>query len=403
MKKGENMAGFDYSVPGFRAAAAEAGLKKHGGLDLGLIVSEGPARAAGVFTTNRVRAAPVILSQEHIVGGEARAVVANAGCANACTGAPGLDDARRTAEAVGGALGARPEEVLVASTGVIGARLDVDRIGRALSGLVADLSEEGLPRVAEAVMTTDSFPKLSRFDGSAGGRAYRIVGIAKGAGMIMPDMATMLSFVLTDAEISSLDLKKSVIRAADATFNRITVDGDTSTNDTVFALAGGKAGTGELAGEDLAGFREGLCRVMEELAVMIVRDGEGATRVVHVLVRGARTAEEASRAARTVANSNLVKTAVCGRDPNWGRIMAAVGRSGVSMEEETVDILINEVEIVKGGLGRGGEAEKAAAAIMAEEETIHLTVNLHQGAHEDRVTTCDLTQEYVSINADYRT
>ncbi len=397
------MAGSEFKVPGFRAAATEAGLKKHGGLDLGLIVSDGPARAAGVFTTNRVKAAPVILSQDHIVGGEARAVLANAGCANACTGAAGLEDARRTAEAAGRALGVPPEEVLVASTGVIGAPLDVDKIDRALPGLVADLSEEGLPRVAQAVVTTDSFPKLSRFDGSAGGRPYRIVGIAKGAGMIMPDMATMLCFVLTDAEVSSLDLKKSVVRAADATFNRITVDGDTSTNDTVFALAGGKAGTGELAGEDLAGFREGLCRVMEALAVMIVRDGEGATRVVHVRVRGAGTAEEALRAARTVANSNLVKTAVCGRDPNWGRIMAAVGRSGVSMEERAVDILINGVEVVRGGLGRGAEAEKAAAAIMAEEETIHLTVHLHRGDHEDRVTTCDLTQEYVSINADYRT
>ena len=397
------MAGSEFVVPGFRAAAVEAGLKKHGGLDLGLIVSDRPARAAGVFTTNRVKAAPVILSQEHIVGGEARAVLANAGCANACTGPPGLEDARRTAGAAGRALGVPPEEVLVASTGVIGARLDADKVGRALPGLAGDLSEEGLPRVAQAVMTTDSFPKLSRFDGSCKGRPYRIVGMAKGAGMIMPDMATMLSFVLTDADVSSLDLKRSVIRAADATFNRITVDGDTSTNDTVFVLAGGKAGTGELAGKDLAGFEEGLCRVMEELAVMIVRDGEGATRVVHVRVRGAGTEEDASRAARTVANSNLVKTAVCGRDPNWGRIMAAVGRSGVSMEEGTVDIRINDVEIVKGGLGRGAEAEKAAAGIMAEEETIHLTVDLHQGDHESRVTTCDLTQAYVAINADYRT
>ena len=368
-----------------------------------MIVPDESARAAGVFTTNRVKAAPVILSQEHITGGEARAVLANAGCANACTGAPGLNDARRSAEAAAKAVGAQPEEVLVASTGVIGARLDVDRIHRALPALVAGLSEEGLPRVAEAVMTTDSFPKLSRFDGSAAGRSYRIVGIAKGAGMIMPDMATMLCFVLTDAGISSLDLKMSVVEAADVTFNRITVDGDTSTNDTVFALAGGGAGTGELSGRDLAAFREGLSRVMEELAVMMVRDGEGATRVVHVHVRGAGTAEEAARAARTVANSNLVKTAVCGRDPNWGRIMAALGRSGVSMAEERVDIRINDVEIVKGGLGLGAEAERAAAAIMAGHETFHLTVHLHQGNHQDRVTTCDLTQEYVAINADYRT
>ncbi len=396
------MSGGDYAVQGFRAAAVAAGLKKHGGPDLGLIVSDGSATAAGVFTTNRVRAAPVILSQEHITGGKARAIVANAGCANACTGAAGLADARSTAEMAARALSAAPEELLVASTGVIGAPLAVDKIALALPGLVERLSEQGLPAVAEAIMTTDSFPKLSRFEGAAGGRSYRIVGMAKGAGMIMPDMATMLSFILTDAGVSSLDLKMAVSRAADATFNRITVDGDTSTNDTVFALANGKAGTGDLTGPELDDFRDGLCGVMQELALMIVRDGEGASRVVLVRVQGAKTSEEASRAARTVANSNLVKTAVFGRDPNWGRIMAAVGRSGVTMEEDHVDISINGIPIVKNGLGMGMEAEKDAAGVMAREETIHITVDLHQGDHGDTVATCDLTQDYVAINADYR-
>lgn len=397
------MSGGEYTVQGFRAAAVAAGLKKHGGPDLGLIVSDGPASAAGVFTTNRVRAAPVILSQEHIIKGKARAIVANAGCANACTGAAGLADARRTAEMVARAVNSAPEEVLVASTGVIGAPLALDKIAPALPGLVEGLSEEGLSAVAEAIMTTDTFPKLSSFEGVAGGRRYRIVGMAKGAGMIMPDLATMLSFVLTDADISSPDLKAAVSRAADMTFNRITVDGDTSTNDTVFVLANGKAGTGVLAGPELDDFREGLRLVMQELALMIVRDGEGATRVILVRVQGAGTAEEASRAARTVANSNLVKTAVCGRDPNWGRIMAAVGRSGVTMEEDRADISINEVSIVKNGLGMGAEAENDAAGIMAREETIRITVNLHQGDYEDSVATCDLTQDYVTINADYRT
>lgn len=390
-------------VQGFRAAAVAAGLKKHGGADLGLIVSDGPSAAAGVFTTNRVRAAPVILSQEHITGGKARAIIANAGCANACTGAVGLSDARSTADMVARAVSAAREEVLVASTGVIGAPLAVGKIASALPGLMDGLSEEGLPAVAEAIMTTDSFPKLSLFEGTAGGRSYRIVGMAKGAGMIMPDMATMLSFILTDAGVSSLDLKMAVSRAADTTFNRITVDGDTSTNDTVFALANGRAGTGDLFGAELDDFREGLCQVMQELALMIVRDGEGATRVILVRVQGARTAEEASRASRTVANSNLVKTAVCGRDPNWGRIMAAVGRSGVTMEEDRVDISINDILIVKDGLGMGVDAEKDASGIMAREETIHITVNLHQGDCEDSVATCDLTKEYVAINADYRT
>ncbi len=392
-----------FVVPGFRAAAAAAGIKKHGGPDLGLIVSEVPAAAAGVFTSNRVRAAPVLLSREHIIKGRARAIIANAGCANACTGAAGLADAKRTAGITAGAVNASQEEVLVASTGVIGAPLAVEKIAAALPGLVKGLSEEGLPAVAEAIMTTDKFSKLSRFDGVAGGRSYRIVGMAKGAGMIMPDMATMLSFILTDAGISPQDLKKAVSSAVEGTFNRITVDGDTSTNDTVFVLANGGSGAGDLSGPGPADFSRGLRRVMRELALMIVKDGEGATRVILVRVQGAETVEEASAVARTVANSNLVKTAVFGRDPNWGRIMAAVGRSGVSVEEERLDISINEIPVVRNGLGLGPEAEEHAARIMVSEETIHITINLNQGEYEDTIATCDLTHDYVAINADYRT
>lgn len=392
-----------YVVPGFRAAAAAAGIKKHGGPDLGLIVSEAPAAAAGVFTTNRVRAAPVLLSREHIIKGRARAIIANAGCANACTGAAGLADARKTAEITAGAVNAAQEEVLVASTGVIGAPLAVENIAAALPGLVKGLSEEGLPAVAEAIMTTDKFSKLSRFDGVAGGRSYRIVGMAKGAGMIMPDMATMLSFILTDAAISPQDLKKAVSSAVEATFNRITVDGDTSTNDTVFVLANGGSGAGDLSGPGPADFSRGLRRVMRELALMIVKDGEGATRVILVRVQGAETVEEASAVAGTVANSNLVKTAVFGRDPNWGRIMAAVGRSGVSVEEERLDISINEIAVVRNGLGLGPEAEEHAARLMVSEETIHITINLNRGEYEDTIATCDLTHDYIAINADYRT
>ncbi|MGD8385533.1 MAG: bifunctional glutamate N-acetyltransferase/amino-acid acetyltransferase ArgJ [Desulfobacteraceae bacterium] len=393
----------DWRVSGFRAGAVAAGLKKHGGLDLGLIVSDEPAAVAGVFTTNRVCAAPVLLCRERIQGGAARAVVANAGCANACTGPQGLEDARSTAAIAAGALETAPEDVLVASTGVIGARLDMEKLKKAVPRVAGDVSEDGLPQFAEAILTTDTFPKMSRFDGRADGKPYRIVGVAKGAGMIMPDMATMLSFVLTDAAIPPQDLKKALFHAADATFNRITVDGDTSTNDTLLALANGAAGTGNLSGPDLDAFQEGLQQVMEVLAVMIVRDGEGATRVIFVQVRGASGPEDAISAARTVANSNLVKTAVCGRDPNWGRIMAALGRSGVLMQEEAVSIWIDDVLIVEGGLGRGPDAESAAAALMAEREEITLTIDLHQGKYEDRVVTCDLTQRYVDINADYRT
>ncbi len=397
------MTASDYEVPGFQAAAVAAGLKKHGGLDLGLIVSEETATAAGVFTTNRVQAAPVLLAREHLSQGKARAVVANAGCANACTGAPGLEDAQRTVALVGEALGVDRTEVLVASTGVIGARLNMDGLAGGVPGLVRDLSRDGVSRFAEAIRTTDSFPKLSRFDGTADGRPYRIVGVAKGAGMIMPNMATLLGFVLTDARIVSSDLKTVLSLATDATFNRITVDGDTSTNDTVLALANGRAGNRGLSGPDLEAFRQGLCRVMDDLAVMIVRDGEGATRVVHVRVTGARSAEDASRAARTIANSSLVKTAVCGRDPNWGRIMAAIGRSGAEMKEDRVSIRINDVLIVEGGLGKGPDAEKRAAEIMARDEVFDLYVDLEQGDFEDHIVTCDLTKEYVAINADYRT
>ena len=278
----------------------------------------------------------------------------------------------------------------------------MEALEKALPGLARDLSADGIPRFAEAIRTTDSFPKLSRFDGTAGGRPYRIVGVAKGAGMIMPNMATLLGFVLTDAAISQPDLKKALAWAVDATFNRITVDGDTSTNDTIFALANGMAGNPALAGDDLEAFRQGLCRVMDDLAVMIVKDGEGATRVFHVRVFGAVSAEDASRAARTIANSSLVKTAVCGRDPNWGRIMAAVGRSGAEMEEARISIWINDVRIVEGGLGTGLDAEKRASDIMAGEESFRLEVDLGLGDHEERIVTCDLTKEYVAINADYR-
>jgi glutamate N-acetyltransferase / amino-acid N-acetyltransferase len=392
----------NYMVPGFTAAAAIAGLKKGNVLDVGLIVSETEAAAAGVFTTNKVRAAPVILCERHLEKGTARAIMVNAGNANACTGARGLDDALTTADLVAEALGINSVEVLVASTGVIGQPLNMERMQKAVPVLAGNLSAKGLPQTVRAMMTTDSFPKMSRFDGEAGGRPYRIVGIAKGAGMIMPQMATMLCFVLTDIHIDSRTLKRALADAADATFNRITVDGDTSTNDTVLALANGAAGNGPLSGEDLERFSLGLRQVMDDLARMIVQDGEGATKLVRVEVKNAASPADALTAARTVANSSLVKTAIYGQDPNWGRIMAALGRSGIDMIEERVDIWVDQVRIVARGLGKGPEAEKEAAAIMAG-KAFTLAIDLHQGTHHDSVLTCDLTHEYVSINADYRT
>lgn len=392
----------EWVVRGFTASAVPAGIKYKDRLDLGLIFSESPAVAAGVFTTNQVKAAPVLLSQEHLRTNKARAILVNSGNANACTGKDGLHRARLTAERVAKELSIRPEEVLVASTGVIGAPLNTDAVSEAVPALVKGLSPEGIPRVVEAMMTTDSFPKRALFQGEAGGKPYRILGVAKGAGMIMPEMATMLCFVLSDIRIEDHELKKALASAVQTTFNRITVDGDTSTNDTVFVLANGMAGNGPLLKEGREAFEKGLEFVMGELAAMMVRDGEGATKLVRLLVKGAASIGDAERAARTVANSSLVKTAFYGADANWGRIMAALGRSGIRMEEDKIAIWVDDVKIVEAGMGVGAGAEEKAQARMKGKE-FSVTVDLKQGSHEDRILTCDLTHEYVSINANYRT
>jgi len=392
----------EHMVQGFKASAVKAGLKKDKGLDLALIFSERETAVAGVFTTNKVVAAPVILTREHTKNGRARAIIANAGNANACTGKAGFNDARRTAELVADKLGIGSDEVLVASTGVIGQPLNVDRIVEALPTLVERLSPDGIPTAARAIMTTDSFAKVSHFEGHAGGRPYRILGVAKGAGMIMPNMATMLCFIVSDIRIDSHALSDVLSSSVETTFNRITVDGDTSTNDTVLVMANGMAGNTALTEADSKGFARGLETVMGELAQMIVQDGEGATKVIHMEIKGAQSASDALKAARTVGNSSLVKTACYGQDPNWGRIMAALGRADIVMDEEKVDIWVNDILIVSAGLGKGQESEKKAAEIMVHKEYT-ITIDLHQGDFEDRIITCDLTHEYVSINASYRT
>ena len=392
----------DYLVRGFKASVMEAGIKKRGGLDLALLFSEREASAAGVFTGNKVKAAPILVSQENIKKGRARAIVANSGNANACTGEAGLQSARFTTEGIARELGIGPEQVLVASTGVIGAPLNTERIGKAIPELVKGLSPEAVPRVVEAIMTTDSFPKLSLFEGKAGGKPYKVVGMAKGAGMIMPDMATMLCFIITDIAVDPARLNEALVWGVARTFNRISVDGDMSTNDTVLVLANGAAENGNLSPEDFQGFRVGLTKVMDELSTMIVRDGEGATKLIRIAIKGAATPADALTAARTVANSALVKTAFYGSDPNWGRIMAALGRAGIRMREEGVTIWVDDVKIVEKGMGRGAEPEARAAEKMKGKE-FSVTVDLHEGEFEDHITTCDLTHEYVTINADYRT
>ena len=389
-------------IQGFKSSAVAAGLKKDKVLDMALIFSENETTAAGVFTTNQVKAAPVILSREHINSGKAKAIIANAGNANACTGQRGLDDARNTVDQVSKALGIRPEEVLVASTGVIGRPLDMDIISRAIPKLVDQLSDGDISLAAQAIMTTDSFPKISRFDGRAGDKAYSILGIAKGAGMIMPDMATMLCFIMSDIFIGPEDLNRALMSSVKSSFNRITVDGDTSTNDMVLVLANGMAGNPSLSEGDAKAFADGLGQVMGDLSRMIVRDGEGATKLVDIMLKGAYSATEAEHAARTVANSSLVKTAFYGQDPNWGRIIAALGRAGIRMEADRVHIWIDDIQIVQNGLGMGAEAEKPAAGKM-EGKAFSVTIDLQQGSFEERIVTCDLTHDYVSINADYRT
>lgn len=397
MKKDTN-----YSVPGFLASAVPAGLKKTGELDLSLIFSQKKAVAAGVFTTNKVKAAPVLLSQERIKKGFLRAVIANTGYANACTGTKGLHDAIQTSDMASKELGISPEETVVASTGVIGAYLPCNLITKALPNLVKNLSPHNFESVAKALMTTDSFPKISYFEGRAEGRPFHLLGIAKGAGMIMPNMATMLSFLLTDIHIEYQTLWPVFRSAVESTFNRITVDGETSTNDMVLIMANGFAGNKTLTTPDIKEFEKGLTDVMGELAYMIAKDGEGATKTVIIEVHGAASKDDAHTAARVVGNSNLVKTTIFGQDPNWGRIMAALGRAGITMEENKVQIWINGIKIVDGGLMISEGEERKAAETMKKEQ-ITITIHLNQGEWKDRIITCDLTYDYIRINAGYRT
>ncbi len=387
---------------GYRGGVASAAIKKPGRLDMCLILSDSPASAAGVFTKNLVKGAPVLLNMERLKNGIARAILANSGNANACTGDQGLRDAEVLSEALGKALSISEDEILLASTGVIGQRLPLDRMIQAIPELVKGLSTERLPKVAEAILTTDKFPKIAFHKGSIGGRDYTIYGIAKGAGMIMPHMATMLCFVLTDLGLSSKELQWALLEAVDKSFNRITVDGDTSTNDMVLALANGLVGNGMLNSHELSSFQDGLTSLLKSLSEMIVKDGEGATKLVRVKVVGASKESEAEAASRTIANSLLVKTAIFGGDPNWGRIMAALGRSGCTFDPHKVDIYMGGVKIVENGLGLGQEAEEKAKAQMKGDE-LELVVDLKSGNSDLEILTCDLTYEYVKINAEYRT
>ncbi|OGR24584.1 MAG: bifunctional ornithine acetyltransferase/N-acetylglutamate synthase [Desulfobacca sp. RBG_16_60_12] len=390
-------------VPGFKFAAIAAGIKKPGVLDLCLMVADTPAAAAGVFTKNRVKAAPVLITKDRLRAGRAQAILVNAGNANACNGPDGLATARDTCRAAAKLLNIPERLVLPSSTGVIGAPLPGDRINAALPQLVAGLDPDGLGEAARAIMTTDTRPKASLVQGIIDGQEFTLAGIAKGSGMIHPDLATLLVFLFTDAAASPRILTKLLRQALAKSFNRITVDGDTSTNDTILLLACGKAGNAVItaAGAAMSALGEAVSRVMNDLAYQVVADGEGARHVYRVEVTGAATAAEAKKAALTVALSPLVKTAMAGEDVNWGRIMAALGRAGARFDPERVDIAFGPHPVVQNSRGLGPVAEAAAQQVI-KSGAFTVTIHLNHGDYADYYDTCDLTEDYIRINADYR-
>jgi glutamate N-acetyltransferase/amino-acid N-acetyltransferase len=392
------------AVPGILAAGLAAGIKPSGRKDLALIYSSAPAQAAAVFTANQVKGAPVLVSQEHIRGHRARAIVASSGCSNVCTGEAGIRDAREMARIVGDLLRVPAQQVLVASTGVIGQPLPMDRVRAALPRLVKALSPQGSRGAAEAIMTTDTRPKEAAVRLEVGGRPVTIGGIAKGVGMVEPHLATMFCFLATDAAIAGPTLDRVLRRAVDASFNRITVDGDQSTSDTVAVLANGLAENPpvERPGRALGQFRDGLAAIAERLARMLVADGEGATKLVRVEVTGARSPKEAGLAARSVANSPLVKTALCGADPNWGRILMALGKSPARVEADRVTLRIGDELLVERGVLRPGARLDRVHQVMGGAEYV-IAIDLGLGTGQDHVWTCDLTEEYVRINSKYTT
>jgi glutamate N-acetyltransferase/amino-acid N-acetyltransferase len=393
---------------GFRAAGVACGIKKAppagqpAPLDLALVVSDGPVSAAGVFTTNKAVAAPVVVSRDHLArsGGKASAIVINSGCANACTGAAGHDVARQMAEAAAAAANCDVAEVLVASTGVIGVDLSIAKIRAGVTSAQAALSATGNETATRAIMTTDPFPKSYAVAVDTSQGTFHVGGMAKGSGMIEPRMATMIGVVTTDAAIAPDVLARALRRVSDETFNAITVDGECSTNDCVFAMASGKSPVA-FTRDDAPELVEGLRAVAGHLAREIVRGGEGATKLVTITVQGATSWADAQLAARTVANSPLVKTAIHGGDPNWGRLVAAAGRSGAAFVLERASVSIGDVPLFVSGVPHDERADAAAAVLKPRDITI--TIDLGTGgSHTATMWTCDLSAEYVRINGEYR-
>lgn len=390
---------------GFLFASARAGLRKHGsGNDVALMFSNVPANAAAVFTTNRVQAAPVVLSKARLAkSAVAQAILVNSGNANCATGSQGMAASRATTTAASKLLNIPVGSTLVASTGVIGVPLDPDVMTRQLPSLVRQLHPEGCRGVSRAIMTTDTVPKLASRSVRIGGKAVNILAICKGSGMICPRMATLLGFFFTDAAVEPGFLKRATKRMADLSFNRISIDGDTSTNDTVFMLSNGLAGNRPLCegGPGASEFFAALVDLAQEMATRLVRDGEGASKVAEIRVEGARTEKQADAIARAIALSPLVKTAIAGADPNWGRIICAAGYAGVELNPANVDIYLNRLQVCK----KGGAAafDEAAASRLLRAKDVVIRIVIGSGKAAVRFWTCDFTNEYIRINSSYRT
>lgn len=400
------------AVPGFLASGVYAGIKKmkkgasvgSGPKDLALIYSEKGASVAGLFTNNRFKAAPLLIDMKHLRSRKGQAIVINSGNANACTGDRGYKDALKMAEITSKGLGIKSSLVYVASTGVIGQTLPMEKIRKGISEAIRSLNKKGGRDAAEAIMTTDTFIKEIAVKGNVNGYPFVIGGIAKGAGMIHPQLATMLCFITTDVNIPSSLLQRALNESVGRTFNLITVDRETSTNDMILCLANGLAGNKRLMPGDsgLLEFQRALEYVCLSLSEMIVKDGEGATKFVEVRVKGARSHKEAKDVAYSIANSVLVKTALFGEDPNWGRLMAAIGNSGASVKGERIDIYFDDVKMTSGGIGLGKKAEKGVSKVL-KKKRFAIIIDLHRGDREVRVLTTDLSYDYVRINAAYRT
>lgn len=389
-------------IPGFKFSGISAGIKKSGNRDLALIYSEVPAVTAGLFTTNKIKAAPVKLAIKNITSRKAQAIIINSGNANACTGEKGMKDARAIITYSAKELGIPAELVYSSSTGIIGRPFPTATIKKALPELVRQLSPLSLKHAASAIMTTDTRAKISFRQIRIAGKNGMIAGIAKGAGMICPNMATMLCFIVTDIAINPQALDAALREAANRSFNMLSIDNDMSTNDTVMIMANGHLKNPLLTklSPTYANFKNTLNDITYDLARMIAEDGEGATKLIEVLVKGARSKSDAGKISLSVANSMLVKTAVYGRDPNWGRIMAAIGYSGIAVNEKKIDISINKVKLVSKGMGTN--REKAARSALLN-KNIFITIDLESGKESARALTCDLTEGYIKINAHYGT